>query len=85
MSVKKIDAKGKFGYKFLGWYYDNQKYDFNSSISDNIVLLARYQIDYIYILVVLLIIVGGLLNINKEGKNGKNNKKSSKRHRKERV
>ena len=33
----------KEGYEFLGWYYENQNYDFNTAVNDNITLVASYE------------------------------------------
>jgi len=34
----------KEGYKFKGWYLNNKKYDFNASITKNIILTAKWTI-----------------------------------------
>ncbi len=33
----------KDGYVFLGWYYNNELFDFNSKVDGNITLVARWQ------------------------------------------
>lgn len=33
----------KEGYTFLGWYYNNKEYDFNSPVTSNIILTAKWQ------------------------------------------
>lgn len=33
----------KDGYTFLGWYYNNKEYDFNSPVTSNIILTAKWQ------------------------------------------
>ncbi|MCM1053614.1 MAG: InlB B-repeat-containing protein [Ruminococcus sp.] len=30
-------------YKFLGWYYHNKEFDFNTPITSNITLIAKYE------------------------------------------
>lgn len=50
----------KEGYTFLGWYLNNQKFDFNSKINDNITLVAKYEKNINY-LEIILIILGCLL------------------------
>ena len=68
----------KDGYKFIGWYYEDKEFDFNTRITSNITLNAKYEkelnlIEIILIIIVLLILY--LLNpkrfkkmINKKGK-----------------
>lgn len=31
------------GYEFLGWYLDNQEYDFNTKVTKNITLVAKWK------------------------------------------
>jgi len=31
------------GYKFLGWFLDGELYDFNQKVSDDIILVAKWQ------------------------------------------
>ena len=33
----------KSGYVFLGWYYNNQKYDFNTSVDSDVLLVAKWE------------------------------------------
>lgn len=33
----------KDGYEFIGWYKDNKKFDFNTKITSNIILNAKYE------------------------------------------
>ena len=41
-AVKPADPK-KYGYNFAGWYLNDNPYDFNSSVSDNIILKAKWN------------------------------------------
>lgn len=41
--VSKPTNPTKEGYKFLGWYLDEQKFDFNTEINADIVLLAKWE------------------------------------------
>ena len=36
----------KDGYKFIGWYLDNQKYNFNTAVTKNITLTAKWEKDF---------------------------------------
>ena len=33
----------KEGYTFLGWYYNNKEYDFNTPVTSNIILTAKWK------------------------------------------
>lgn len=37
------------GYKFIGWYFDNDKYDFSKKIKRDTIIYARWEIDSDYI------------------------------------
>ena len=43
--VSKIANPTRDGYTFLGWYLDNQEFDFSSKITKNITLLAKWSLD----------------------------------------
>ena len=79
MKVKPIASPEKRGYIFKGWYHDNKKYDFNNIIESNIMLEAKYKVDYLYIIIVVIVLLFGLtINSKEQKKNGKNRKKSIK-------
>ncbi len=78
MKVKQIKAENKLGFKFVGWYHDRNLYDFNSKVTSNITLQAKYKLDYGYIALVAIILIIGVLNGAKGDKRGKNYKKSIK-------
>ena len=80
MKVKEIKASGKTGFDFAGWYHDGKKYNFNNPVESNIILEAKYKIDYIYVIVFIVILLSSISYNAKEKKNGKNNKKSTKRN-----
>ena len=42
-SVNKPNDPVYDGYKFIGWYLDEEKFDFNSSINKDIVLVAKWE------------------------------------------
>ena len=85
MKVKEIEPESKLGYKFVGWYRDNKKFNFNTPINSNITIVAKYKIDYIYIALVIAILAIGIINNIKDEKHGKSNKKSVKYNRKKRI
>ena len=85
MNVKQPEIPNKIGYKFLGWYRDNEKYDFNTPINSNITLNAKYQLDYLYIILIVLVLAFGMFKSIKGDKNGKSHKKSTKLNRKKRI
>lgn len=37
------------GYNFVGWYYDNDKYDFSKKVNNDIIIIAKWEIDSDYI------------------------------------
>jgi hypothetical protein len=37
------------GYKFLGWYFDNAKYDFSKKIKRDTIIYAKWEIDSDYV------------------------------------
>lgn len=41
--VKKPDDPVKNGYNFLGWYYNDVKFNFNSKINKDITLVAKWS------------------------------------------
>lgn len=43
--IKPDDPTKNFAY-FVGWYYNNDLFDFNKSINSNIVLTAKWEYDY---------------------------------------
>ena len=42
-TVSKPVEPTKYGYKFLYWSYNNKEYDFNTPITDNITLIAKWE------------------------------------------
>ena len=38
--IEEIPTPVKEGYKFLGWYYNNEKFDFETKVTKNITLVA---------------------------------------------
>jgi micrococcal nuclease len=48
------------GYNFIGWYYNNKKFDFKTKITSNITLKAKYEetYDYVEIIVGAIILIG---------------------------
>lgn len=49
------------GYIFKGWYLNGILFDFNTPITESIVLEAKYSIDYKYICVVIILLLSSLL------------------------
>lgn len=47
--VKELKAPEIKDYLFLGWYLNNQKFDFNTPITENITLVAKYEFKYVTI------------------------------------
>lgn len=41
--LKKPNDPVRNGYKFIGWYNNNKLYDFNSRVSNNIALEAKWE------------------------------------------
>lgn len=41
--IKEPLAPEKEGYKFIGWYYNNKKYNFSQQLNEDITLEARYE------------------------------------------
>ncbi len=41
--ITEPDSPKKTGYKFLGWYQNNNLFDFSSKITDNITLIAKWE------------------------------------------
>lgn len=41
--LENVPTAVKDGYKFLGWYYHNQEFDFTAPILDDMVLVAKYE------------------------------------------
>ena len=42
--VSSIQTPEKEGYKFLGWYLNNEKYDFNEEVTKDITLKAKWEV-----------------------------------------
>ncbi len=42
--IKKIDDPTKSGYKFLGWYLNDEKFTFDKVINEDITLEAKYEV-----------------------------------------
>lgn len=64
----------KEGYKFIGWYLNDHKFDFNTKITDNITLVAKYEKNINY-LEIILIIIGCLLLLSIKPKYRKKKRK----------
>ena len=43
LTMEPATIPGKSGYKFLGWYSDNEKYTFGNKLTSNITLTAKYE------------------------------------------
>lgn len=41
--IEPIEIKNIEGYEFLGWYLNDEKFDFNTSINSDIKLIAKYK------------------------------------------
>lgn len=56
----------KFGYTFMGWYYNNKKFDFQTKITSNITLTAKYKARFnTEEIIILVILVLGLFTTKK--------------------
>lgn len=58
----------KDGYKFLGWYYNNKKFDFNTRITKDLTLNSKYEKEFSppeLIILIIFIIVLYVLNPKK--------------------
>ena len=69
-TIKNYTPK-KTGYKFLGWYLNDKKFDFNTRITSNLDLKAKYKqtISFIDIIILIFLIIIGILtnkNITKK-------------------
>ena len=42
-TIKRPQDPSREGYRFIGWYYNNEEFDFNTKIDKNIVLIARWE------------------------------------------
>ena len=49
MQVKEPKVESKVGFKFIGWFSKDSKYDFNNKVSEDLYLKAKYEIDYIFL------------------------------------
>jgi micrococcal nuclease len=61
----------KDGYSFIGWYLNNKKFDFDTKITSNITLKAKYEKKYSteeIIILVLLILLSLIFNKSKTKK-----------------
>lgn len=47
--IKEPNIVKKENYKFLGWYVENQKYDFNNKITSDITITAKYEYNFVTI------------------------------------
>lgn len=81
--VSPIDNPEKENYKFLGWYLDDEIYDFSEPVNKDIKLVAKFEkIEeeipmYIYIIGAVIIIVALITNYNGSRKKLKRKFKSS--------
>lgn len=78
MKVKELAASEKMGYDFIGWYNKDKLYDFKTPVSEDLVLEAKYKINYYFFIGLAIAILIVLLNNKKGKKYGKRNKKSIK-------
>lgn len=51
-----INAPVKEGYQFVGWYFENELYDFNTQVTKNITLVAHYEKEFIQMFSVIFIV-----------------------------
>lgn len=73
----------KENYKFIGWYVNNTPFDFNTGVTNDIILEARYQIDINILKIVLIIIILlTIYSIRKVIYNGRRKIKQKTRNRK---
>ena len=77
--IKEFSSPTKTGFKFKGWYLEDEKYDFSDEINDDTIYSARFDLDYLYIAIAIIVVIVSLLTGKKgKRKNGKNSKKSIK-------
>lgn len=68
--VNPISNPKKEGYKFLGWYLNDEIYDFSLPVEDNIELVAKFEIIkeeypiWIYIVTGIIVILAIITNYN---------------------
>lgn len=68
--VSPISNPNKENYKFLGWYLNDEIYDFSLPVEENITLIAKFEIIkeeypvWIYIVVGIIILIAILTNYN---------------------
>lgn len=63
----------KEGYKFIGWYYEDILWDFNTRITSNLTLTARYEKIANPLVIIIIIVVLLLLSLFKPRKKVKKN------------
>lgn len=71
--VKEPTPPKKDNYVFVGWYLNDKLFDFNTPITGDIVLEAKYKIDYFSVILIVGLIIISLLSKSfyKKGKKKK--------------
>lgn len=64
--VKEESAEEVAGYIFDGWYLNGKPFDFNTPITSSITLEAKYSIDYLYVILVIIILFFSIVLKNKK-------------------
>ncbi len=71
--VTPITSPSKDGYKFIGWYIDNQEYDFSTIVTNDLKLEAKFEKQtipvYVYVIMISIVII--MLITNYKGKRTK--------------
>lgn len=68
-TVSPISNPTKEGYKFLGWYLDDEVYDFSLPVTKDLMLIAKFKVvegypTWIYIVVGVIILIAIITNYN---------------------
>lgn len=64
-TVSPISNPTKEGYKFLGWYLDDEVYDFSLPVTKDLMLIAKFEEEYpiwLYIIVGIIILIAIITN-----------------------
>ena len=64
--VKEEKVEEVPGKIFKGWYLDGKSFDFNTPITGNIILEAKYSIDYLYVIFMVGVLLISLMVKNKK-------------------
>lgn len=58
MTVTKIEPANKKGYKFIGWYLNGKIYNFDSKVTEDLFLEAKYiNLSYFYIGLAIIVVL----------------------------